>query len=239
MSIRAITLAGAAAAAFIVSSANAASVVTTYRLLDHPDGNAAPPPYGIRLDGIFGAGTGTTTFSFNTAAGVFMTVTDSSSMGGGIVINIAGEVFGGIDAGAGVNAGHAGTGTYALDFTYSVNTLAQGTGYIVNPPSATNGGTLNAINVNGDESNFQFNIFEEPGTGNPFKFLQDDHRLAGHPQFGQGYFVGRGWLSFTQGQSTGGTQDFLFIGQIVPLPGAGLLASAGLAVVATRRRRNS
>ena len=38
----------------------------TYQLKNHPDGNAAPPPYGLRLDGLLNGNQGTIyTFDFN------------------------------------------------------------------------------------------------------------------------------------------------------------------------------
>lgn len=231
------SLAALIAAAVCAVPALAGSV-TRYRLFDHPDGAQNPPPYGIRLDGLFD-GTSTTTFSFDTAEGVIMTVIDNSDMGGGITINIAGVVYGGIDIGSEADPNHAGTGSYALDFTYSLNVVAEGTGYVVNPPAVGNGGTLNALNINGEEANFQFNIFEELGTGNPFKFLQDEHRLTGFPEAGQDFWVGRGWLSFANGQPTAGTQDFLFLATMIPLPTPWAMAGVGmLGLAASRRRRN-
>jgi hypothetical protein len=42
------------------SSANAGGlVIAEYQLGDHPNGNQNPPPYGLRLDNMLGAGTTT------------------------------------------------------------------------------------------------------------------------------------------------------------------------------------
>lgn len=217
-----------------------AGTVTKFKLFDHPDGSDNPPPYGLRMDGIFGDGA-TTTFSFDTAEGVVLTVTDTTDqVGGSITINISGVVFGGRDIGSSYDLAHAGTGKYALNYTYSFNVVTEGTGWRVDPQHVNNGGSLNAIDVNGDEANFQFNIFEEPATGNPFKFLQDDHRLAGESEAGQGFWVGRGWHTYVQGQGVAGTQDFLFIGtMMVPLPTPMALSAAGLLTVALVRRRRA
>lgn len=231
----------AALAGAIFAGAAHAGTVTKFKLFDHPDAGAAPPPYGIRLDNLFGTDSGdggVTTFSFNTTEGVFLTVTDNTDMGGGITINISGVVFGGRDTGSTVDSDHDGTGTYQLDFTYTVNVGEQGTGWVVNPASASNAGTLEAINVNGDESDFMFSIFESTGSNN-FKFLQDDHRLNGHPESGQGFWVGRGWLTFDPLTNASGTQDFLFIGMLVPLPTPGALTAAGLLTAALVRRRRA
>lgn len=240
-------LMGVVVAVSIAGVAHAGSVVATYRLSDHPDGGAAPPTYGLRLDNLFGDGA-TTTFTFGTSEGVFLTVMDaiqpSTESAGSYMINISGVVFGGVDTGSGYDETRAGFGTYALDFTYSVNVAPSGTGWIVNPTSAANLGTLSAIDVVGDEADFSFDLFESTGM-NHFKFLQDEHRLdtdhhghADHPEADHGYFVGRGWLAFGPDQNSPDTQDFLFIGTLVPLPGPGLLGAAGLlSLVVVRRRR--
>ncbi len=227
-------IAAIAVGAVFASSATAGSV-KTFKLFDHPDGSDNPPPYGIRLDGLFGDST-TTTFSFDTAEGVTMRVMEAGN--GSIVINISGVVYGGRDVGTAYDLAHAGTGKYELNYTYAYNVVTEGTGWRVDPQHMENGGTFNAIDVNGDEANFQFNLFEEPNTGNPFKFLQDDHRLQNQPEGGQGFWVGRGWHTFVQGQGVAGTQDFLFIGtQIVPLPTPLALSATGLLGVSLLRRR--
>lgn len=226
-----------ALAAFVLTgfaaSAASASTVQVFQLFDHPDGNAAPPTYGLRLDNLFGSGTGTTHFSFNTAEGVFLTVSD---MGGMLSINIAGRVFGGVDTGSGYDASQS--GYFDLNFNYTVDVQASGTGWVVPTQSTSNNGSLVGVAGDAFSDGLSFNLFEKVLMGADFKFLQDEHRLGGHPEAGQGYWVGRGWLTTNRnGEGTGDTMDFLFIGKPVPTPAAAGLGLIGLAGVASRRRR--
>jgi MYXO-CTERM domain-containing protein len=225
----------AATAALVAASAAMAGGTTYFRLFDHPDGNANPPGYGLRFDNLFsdngyGAGTGgVTTFSF---VDVIMTVTDTGSS---LEINISGELFGGEDDGSSYDFGE---GSYELDFSYSVNVAADGTGYRVTDDSAANAGTLTALTGDAAGDVFTLRDYSVPS----FLFLQDEHRLGGHSEAGEGFWVGRGWLADGDGNRNG-TRDFLFLGEmldgppIIPLPMSGAMGLAGLAVVATRRRR--
>lgn len=225
----------AALAALAVASVAAAGSSTFFALSDHPDGNAAPPGYGLRFDGLFagqaGAAGGVTTFSFDTFGDTIMEV---ASTGSGLSISITGTLYGGEDAGSSYGFGE---GSYELSMSYTVGVAAQGTGYVVNAADPANAGTLTGLT--GVAAGQVFNIadFASPS----FQFLQDDHRLGGHAEAGQGFWVGRGWLQGDQGPTR--VRDFLFLGEmlsgppIIPLPASGALALAGVGLVATRRRR--
>lgn len=226
---------GAFACAGLVCAAGANAGVMTYTLMDHPDGNASPPPYGLRLDNIFAGlasnSSGTTSFSFDAALNDNtrdnVTLTYDDVMG---TIVIEGEVFGGVANG---NMLDFGEGWYDFQMTYSVNVSEVGTGLSVGQNDPANTGTLVSQGNADVAAGFTIDLFDQ--SNNTFLFLQDDHRLAGHPQEGQGFFVGRGWVTTnSDGSNVAGTQDLLFIA--VPAPGAAALAGiAGLA--ATRRRR--
>ncbi len=101
-----------AAAAALVFSMPAASLPLadgTYTLGNHPDGNAAPPLYGLRLDGLDGDDSHEFTFSFTgNGAEMFMTIA-------GAQIHIFGTVFGGEDIG---NA-YDNPVLWDVDFTYT------------------------------------------------------------------------------------------------------------------------
>ncbi|MCC6283728.1 MAG: hypothetical protein IT439_00290 [Phycisphaerales bacterium] len=213
-----------------------ASVVTTFTLSDHPDGNANPPGYGLRFDGLFtgraGATGGTTTFSID-AGHARLRVIDDTGTGGGLTIRIWGTVYGGEDTGSGYGYGE---GFYDIDMTYVMNVAASGTGWIVTGADAGNAGSI-VSQGNGDVGAGEAFHFTDKGdgSGRTFLFLQDEHRLGGYPQAGQGYWVGRGWHMSSDGLNHL-TRDWLFLGTLVPTPGAlGLLGLAGLA--AARRRR--
>lgn len=213
-----------------------ASVITTFTLSDHPDGNANPPGYGLRFDGLFGgrggATGGITTFSID-AGHARLRVIDDTGTGGGLTIRIWGTVYGGEDTGSGYGYGE---GFYDIDMTYMMNVTASGTGWIVTGANVDNAGSIvsqgNADVAAGETFHF---TDKADGSGNSFLFKQDEHRLAGHPQAGQGYWVGRGWHMSDDGRNHL-TRDWLFLGTLVPTPGAlGLLGVAGLAGL--RRRR--
>lgn len=222
----------------IAVSASAGVTTTTFRLFDHPDGDINPPPYGLRYDNLFGAvggPTGATSFSFEQNGAYMRLIVTEDQMAGTTTLRLVGKVYGGKDTGGALGFG---AGLYSLDFTYRMNVAANGTGWQVNGPNALNNGTLVSDGNADVAAGITFGFSDKPdGKGKSFYFLQDEHRLAGHSQFGQGYWVGRGWHMPNDGRGTTGTQDFLFIGKVIPLPTAGLLGSAGLLGLAVPRRR--
>ncbi len=122
---------------------------------------------------------------------------------------------------------------------------ASGTGWIVGPGSAgADNGTLTVLagNVNLATGSV-ISFYENTNPAQTFLFLQDEHRQAGHPQAGLGFWLGRGSnTTNANGSPTGHTMDFLFLGeampsQIIPLPTAGLLGGSGLIGWGARRRR--
>lgn len=225
----------AASAAFVVVSA-ASAASTFFALSDHPDGNANPPAYGLRLDGLFdgeaGAAGGTTTFSFNTFGNTVMEVISDM---GSLTINITGTVYGGEDTGGSYGFGE---GAYELAMSYTVGVNADGTGYVVAASNAANAGSLTALSGDVAGTVYQLRDFATPS----FRFLQDEHRLGGYAEAGQDFWVGRGWLADENGDRST-TRDFLFLGEeisappLVPLPAPVAMGLAGLGLLGSTRRR--
>lgn len=225
-----------AASGLACASGASAAVIKQFRLQDHPDGNALPPAYGLRFDNLFttiGGPSGITTFSMNHFGNTILSVIDN---GGSLAINIKGTVFGGVDTGVATGFG---AGAYALNFTYTMNVGPSGTGWEVDPNSPGNTGTLTSLGNADVAAGTVFDLADKDGNqGHSFQFLQDDHRLAGHSEFGQGYWVGRGWVMNSKNDSA--THDFLFLGtMLIPLPTPLGMAAAGLIGVAALRRRRS
>jgi len=207
----------AAAAAVGVASLSSAA---TFKLGNHPDGNAAPPLYGLRLDGLFG-GSGDVTFSFDTAQGVFLTVA-----GGQITINGVVELVE-------TSGSSPALGTlFDVNFTYQDNVAGVSNGWIVDPGDPNNNGTL----VSQSDPSLAFTLFDSPLTGNSFDFRSDGQRISGD----NSTWVGDGWLDVYDSSGTkvnGSPQDWLFTGTLIPLPSAAGLAFAGLAGLGASRRR--
>ncbi|MEC9373384.1 MAG: hypothetical protein VYC34_06040 [Planctomycetota bacterium] len=220
------------ATAAIVSAAGAAAGTMVFQLEDHPDGNVAPPGYGLRMDSIFHPGA-VTTFSFShPQSNVTLTANDDNPSA--ITLTIAGVVFGGEKSGGGYGFGE---GLYEIEFSYVVGVNTQGTGWNVGMPNVANNGFIRSLGNSDVPAGTTVNFFD---AGNDvFRFIQDDHRLENHPAFSnQDFWVGRGWHTMSErGDDAEGQQDWLFIGTLIPSPGAASLAGLGLLGVAGVRRR--
>jgi hypothetical protein len=219
----------------ILCAVGGAAQGAAYRLSDHPSSAATPPPYGLRLDGLFagqaGANGGITTFSFNTYGNTILRVIQN---GLDLDITINGTVYGGEDVGAGVGFG---AGDYQFSMTYTANVVATSEGWTVLANTGTNTGSLTALT--GSLAGMSWNLFDVASGADTFIFETDDWRLnpanPNHLPF-LGWHVGRGWLDF-DGSTTSGTRDVLFVGHMIPSPLAGAMAGVGLMGVAARRRR--
>lgn len=179
----------------------------TYMLLDHPDGNAAPPLYGLRLDGLTDGDADTIhVFSFDAALGANVQMSID-----GDEIHIFGTVFGGeIDD----HAFAGGGSLWDLDFTYS-DAAISGMTHV-----AHTGGGL--ITERGGDS-YKLGAFA--GSHDYAFKLAMGHRGVDDA------FSGFGWLNHSGAREHLASSDWLFrVGPQV-VPEASGLAFAALGIV--------
>jgi len=177
--------------------------VRNFRLLDHPDGAARPPIYGLRLDNLFqgesGANGGITTFSFETGrSSVYLKVDRTNT-----TITIRGLMYGGEDSGTGYGYGE---NHYRINYLYNTGLTSVPNGWISG--DVGNQGFIKQGN------NFQRELYAKAlPNGEAFLFKQDGHRLSD-----SNIWVGRGWQTYESDHGSGdsGTHDFLFVGEPVP-----------------------
>ncbi|WP_017327349.1 PEP-CTERM sorting domain-containing protein [Synechococcus sp. PCC 7336] len=234
-------LAGSATA----SLAGVGLEVGQYRLKDHPFGGAAPPTYGLRLDGLL-TDDASDVFTFSFDPGVFLTYDGSS-------ITIEGTVRGGLDLGNSApdpSNQRPDEALFDLLITYSTGIVDVAQGIKVDPGPPTHTGSLTLVedfdfDGDGNDDFFANDIFllreflKSDGTS--FIFAADGHRLGSTPQ---DVFVGRGWLTHeNNGVGTSHNQprrasDFLFVGTQIPEPTTvlGSLAALGGSYILKRKR---
>ena len=212
-------LMGVALATAAMGASAGGLVIGEYQLNDHPDGNQSPPPYGMRLDNVLGAGVATLSLDFHNDT--VLTVTDD---GGMLSINISGTLNGGLVDNMG---GYLSQESYAVDFNYVANVAASGGGWVVSGADNANFGTLTNL---GDMS---VTTIYTTGMPETFAFLPDGHRLGDNSTW-----VGRGWLTeeLNGDDTVAGTRDWLFQATEIPAPGSFALLGLG-GLVAARRRR--
>ncbi|MFG0328551.1 MAG: hypothetical protein ACF8PN_01520 [Phycisphaerales bacterium] len=217
-----------AAATGGLAPAAAADIIDpgVYFLENHPDGNANPPAYGLRLDELQDVTAGHDVFTFDFEA-------DDSDMRmswDGTSLRIFGVAFGGLDIGGSYDPNHS--GLWAIDFTYSEVVTAPGDDdLIVVTPDGTNTGTIQFVDGGDVIPLWDFSGHH----GFTFR-LGDENDDEGHRGFDG--LSGWGWLNHTVQNQHVYASDWLFtVGDEVPAPGPLALLTAGLFCVAQGRRR--
>ena len=224
--------------ALLTIPATSIADVYSFQLHDHPDGAAALPTYGLRLDGLLdGVESTTTTFSFD-ATDAYMVLTYDTVTD---ILKISGLARGGPEAGL---TDHNSSDLWKIDFTY--------TG-IIGPDAAFGGGDntidLRAYNVapdtigsgtgtiarvsGGPAISFDLVDYNSKTDAETFKFASDGHRLDGDSTS----LVGEGWLnhSGTDINNHFVASDWLFTASVIPEPG--VIAGLGIAVLGLGYRR--
>lgn len=214
----------------LVGSASAAVISTgTYQLHNHPDGNARPPQYGLRLDELFNV-TGNHdifTFDFDHANSNMRLDYNGSS------IRIYGQSWGGRDTGSGY-ANDVYRGVYGIDFTYTLGVTPNFGGdddLGVVPPSMRNFGTITAPVIVGSGP---ITLADKDAGGYSFRFGDENNDL-GHRGFAG--ISGWGWLiHHFPNQPHISDSDWLFTAELIPAPGAVSVLAMGLLAAGRRRR---
>lgn len=218
--------AGLLVAAF--ANADPIDTDTLYHLDNHPDGNAAPPLYGLRLDGLTTGDQGDTfTFEFGDSDDPMTLFWDSGSNS----IAISGSVFGGLNENGGYAEGAA--TTWDVTFIYfDIYECIDGSGICSNDGF----GTI-ASDVFGS-----FDLVSETG----------NHSYAFQLDFGHRGFdgvSGWGWMNHCPSADNDidagdcdrhlYASDWLFTVKSVPEPGTLALFGLGLLGIGYARRRKS
>lgn len=211
--------------AAIVPSAPAALIVPgLYQLHNHPDGEAGPPGYGLRLDELIDVSGAHDVFTFDfdhELAAMFLDYDGSS-------IHIFGTAFGGLDIGNGYDPAYSGLLTF--DFTFGAVAGVPGDDDLhVVTPNFTNSGLAAMAGANA----VQRALYDYAGDfGFTFRFGDEDDDL-GHRGFAG--ISGWGWMTYSpDGPHVEGV-DWLFTATLVPSPSA--LALFAIAARGRRRRR--
>lgn len=210
--------------AMLATGAHAAVINPgTYRLGNHPDGEAAEPYYGLRLDEMYDVTTGHDVFTFDFEADGAAMYLDYD----GTSVHIHGTAFGGLDTGSGYDWLHSGMVT--IDFTY--NLVAQSMfddDLVVTTPDFTNSGSIQTW------TNSEVLLYDYSG-GHDYTFrMGDDDDDLGHRGY-EGH-SGWGWLNYQVGGDHVYSTDWLFTMTPVPAPGAAVLFALGLGRRRRRRR---
>ncbi len=195
-----------------------------YSLSNHPDGGAADPLYGLRLDGLLtGDSNDIYTFDFDDAASSMTMLWDSVTN----TLTIMGTSLGGEDGGSAYVAGT--TEIWNIQFTYN-NIYVCGDGLCsdsgAGTVSATTFGSYDLIAVSGNNSYaFQLNLDHRDFTG----------------------ISGWGWMNHcpSAGNQGGGgscdthlyASDWLFTADKITVPEPGTLLLLGMALLGFGVRR--
>ena len=198
------------------------------RLADHPDGSAAPPSYGLRLDELINltGGQDRFTFSFDHPLAMMqIQITENLQDEGTYRIDIWGQAFGGRI----VNNEYDPlmSGLVDIEFTYMLAHLADGDDdLIVTTPDFMNSGS---IRFNGTT----IDLFDRANDeGFTFRLGNEDDDL-GHRGFDG--FSGWGWIGHGVAGTPNPTSDWLFT--VVPTPGTTVLMAMAAVMLARGRNR--
>jgi len=209
MNMTRILLAPAVLLLSLSANADPISPGVTYHLDNHPDGNAGPPLYGLRLDGLLGSG-GIFTFEFTSMTLVW---------DGAGNLTIEGTVFGGLNAGI----GYADPEEWKVTFTYS-DVVQCGSGLCADTGDGSISGSAGI-----------FDLVAYAGSYDHAFYLDYDHRgFDGLSGWGWLNHCNDKAETFCNNHIS--ASDWLFTVS-VPEPGTLLLLGSGLTLMALQRRR--
>ena len=225
-----VACAGAVVALAIVTSPASAGLIlekdVPYLLHDHPDGSAALPFYGLRLDELIDVSDNHDIFTFSfdhPDADMRLTLGDPLTPGAAFSIHIQGTAFGGLIKNHDYVAGMSGLAE--IDFLYQMAVPVTGdpNDLIVLAATGTNSGTIRFL---GDTIPL---IDKANRDGFTFR-LGDESDNDGHRGF-EG-ISGWGWLNHS-GRPHVSASDWLFTLE-VPTPGAAALMAIAMGLFGSR-----